>query len=69
MEAGIGGLWWSQTYPESRLTRRPSTTRSPTNDAGLEQAYPVGEEYGRYLSELPRSTSHDRRHFNSESLR
>jgi cation diffusion facilitator CzcD-associated flavoprotein CzcO len=67
-EAGIGGLWWSQTYPGVAVDT-PSMQYSLSWDLSPKwsRAYPVGTEYRAYLTELAEKYRvADRTHFNSE---
>jgi len=68
MEAGIGGLWWSQTYPGVAVdTASVYYSLSYEMTPDWSRHYPVGEEYGRYLTELAKKYElTDRLHFNSE---
>jgi len=52
-EAGIGGLWWSQTYPGVAVDT-PSIYYSLSYElsGNWSKFYPLGEEYRAYLIEL-----------------
>jgi len=71
MESGIGGLWWSQTYPGVAVDT-PSALYSLSYDLNPEWSkfFPLGEEYQRYLIELAKKFElTDHLHFNSEITR
>lgn len=71
MESGIGGLWWSQTYPGVGVDT-PSVYYSLSYDITPDWSkyYPIGSEYRAYLSRLAEKYElNDRMHFNSEVTR
>lgn len=71
MESGIGGLWWSQTYPGVGVDT-PSVYYSLSFEITPDWSkyYPIGEEYRAYLTELAKKYElTDRMHFNSEVTR
>ena len=71
MEAGIGGLWWSQSYPGVAVDT-PSVYYSLSYEMTPDWSrhYPVGEEYRAYLTELTKKYElTDRLQFNSRVTR
>ena len=71
MEAGIGGLWWSQTYPGVAVDT-PSLYYSLSYEITPDWSkyYPLGAEYRAYLTALAKKYElTDRLHFNSEIMR
>ena len=58
METGIGGLWWSQTYPGVAVDT-PSIFYSLSYEMtpNWSRYYPVGDEYRTYLTGSPRNTN------------
>jgi 4-hydroxyacetophenone monooxygenase len=71
METGIGGLWWSQTYPGVAVDT-PSVYYSLSYEMTPDWSrhYPVGEEYRTYLTELAKKYElTDRVHVNSKVTR
>jgi 4-hydroxyacetophenone monooxygenase len=70
-EAGIGGLWWSQTYPGVAVdTAAVYYSLSYEITPDWSRFFPVGEEYRAYLTGLAKKYELiDRLHFNSEVAR
>jgi cation diffusion facilitator CzcD-associated flavoprotein CzcO len=71
MEAGIGGLWWSQTYPGVAVDT-PSMYYSLSYEITPDWSkfFPLGDEYRAYLTGLAKKYElTDRLHFNSEVTR
>jgi 4-hydroxyacetophenone monooxygenase len=70
-EAGIGGLWWSQTYPGVAVdTAAVYYSLSYEITPDWSRFFPVGEEYRAYLTGLAKKYELiDRLHFNSEVTR
>ncbi|WP_208301292.1 NAD(P)/FAD-dependent oxidoreductase [Mycobacterium sp. DL440] len=71
MEADIGGLWWSQTYPGVAVDT-PSVYYSLSYEMTPDWSrhYPIGEEYQSYLTGLAKKYElTDRLHFNSKVSR
>lgn len=70
-ESGVGGLWWSQTYPGVAVDT-PSIYYSLSYEMtpNWSKFFPLGEEYRAYLTELAKKYDlADHMHFNSEVLR
>lgn len=70
-EAGIGGLWWSQTYPGVAVDT-PSIYYSLSYElsGGWSKFFPLGDEYRAYLIELAKKYElTERVHTNSDVIR
>ena len=71
MESGVGGLWWSQTYPGVAVDT-PSMVYSLSWEVtpGWSRFYPLGDEYRAYLIGIAEKYElTDHLHFNSEVTR
>jgi 4-hydroxyacetophenone monooxygenase len=71
MESGIGGLWWSQTYPGVAVDT-PSMYYSLSWEVTPDWSrfYPLGDEYRAYLTAIAEKYElTDHLHFNSEVTR
>lgn len=70
-ESGVGGLWWSQSYPGVAVDT-PSMFYSLSWEVTPDwsRSYPLGEEYRAYLTDIASKYElTDRLHFNSEVTR
>ncbi|GGF42062.1 flavin-containing monooxygenase [Subtercola lobariae] len=70
-EAGIGGLWWSQSYPGVAVdTPAMYYSLSWEVTSNWSRFFPVGEEYQHYLQGIAEKYGLlERTHFNSEITR
>ena len=71
MESGIGGLWWSQTYPGVAVDT-PSMYYSLSWEVTPDWSrfFPLGQEYRAYLTRITEKYElADHLHFNSEVTR
>jgi 4-hydroxyacetophenone monooxygenase len=71
MESGIGGLWWSQTYPGVAVDT-PSMYYSLSWEVTPDWSrfFPLGDEYRAYLTRIAEKYElTDHLHFNSEVTR
>jgi 4-hydroxyacetophenone monooxygenase len=71
MESGVGGLWWSQTYPGVAVDT-PSMYYSLSWEAAPDWSrfFPLGKEYRAYLARIAEKYElTDHLHFNSKVTR